>query len=274
MTRLSPDLLAFRRTQATGVAARWGLLTAVVVGALVSLFPGRSSALGTALAAIAGLAYMVLSYRAMLVSREALEAPDRLASGDLAGAEALLTQTLRRFSIFPAQRVIQLFQLATLRRRQGRPAEAVELATAALALRSAPDFRLEIELLRLEALLDLGTLPPAHVALLALLNQPHRLLGQARMTVLRIRYESAIAAHHHLLHDLPAKVNGLDFLPGSIAAESLVRLAAAAQALGQSALADRLLAKSVCLAPVARLCVQFPAQAGALRQAAAGLALL
>lgn len=273
MTRPSADLLAFRRTQAAGVAARWALVMVVVGGAVLSMVPGKNAALGTAIMLAGAAVYVVLSYRAIQVSREALEAPERLASGDLAGAEELLTGTLRRFSIFPAQRVVQLHQLASLRRQQGRFAESIELATAALALRSPPDVRLDTQIIRLEALLDVGDLTSAHRALLALMNEPLRLLEHARLTALRIRYESTIGASHHLINDLQAKVELLDFVPTKTAADSLVRLAVAAESLGQPIMADYLRAKAVCLIPAATLAGVFPAHAEPLRTVAARLGL-
>lgn len=273
MTPASADLLAFRRTQAAGVLARWSLLATAAGGAVMSMFPSRYALAGSIVMLLSAGLYIFLSYRAVQVSREAQDAPERLASGDLAGAEELLTATLRRFSIFPAQRVIQLHQLAAVRHNQGRHKEAIELATAALAFRAPPDLRFSAQLLRLDALLLAGDLPSAHRELLALLSEPLRLVDLARVTALRIRYESTVGATGHLLHDLEPKVRLLSFLPARIAAESLARLALAAQLAGLPDLAGHLCAKALCLIPANLLESQFPALAEHWRSQASSLAL-
>jgi tetratricopeptide (TPR) repeat protein len=137
----SADISAFRRTYVAGVVTRASLLIITVVCAVVATLPGPARAAGTTLLIVAMGVYLLLSWRSMQVSREAMSASLFLARGQKDEAERVLRASLRRFSLFPAHRVIELYHLAALRQGQGRYTEAAELASAVITAQAGPTSR-------------------------------------------------------------------------------------------------------------------------------------
>lgn len=244
----SAELSALRRTVALGWVMRTVVTMLMVSGAMMIVLPASRLA-GSAIFAGGAVLYMVLVWRALQVSREALEAPEFIARGNFAEAEKLLTASLRRFSIFPGQRVVELHHLAVLRQGQGRFAEAAELAGGVLSMRASQPIQLGARMVRLESLLELHELHGAHLMLMGLMAYPMGLAQQVRLLAARCRYESLVGAWAHLLHDLPVKLQLTDAMPPKLFGLTHARLALAARRLGKDSLGRWLLARGMAVMP-------------------------
>lgn len=270
------DISAYRRTYAAGVAARFSLVALTVIGAAMVAVPAWRG-WGMGLVLVSTVAYVVLSHRALRVSRDALEAPDHIARGDTEEAERVIRDALRRFSIFPAHRLVELHHLAVLRHQQKRFAEAAELASAVLqsgtsrlGREAAAAVRTGSALVRLESLLELGDLRSAFAQLQALGATTLPLAESVRLLSARTKYEAAVGAWGHLLHDLPGKTALADLMPAGPYATVHAIWASAARRGGRADLARWLAARAVSVAPdLDELCRTTPDIADLLREEAA-----
>lgn len=264
----STDLLAFRRTLATGTAARFFLVLAAMAGTAIYVFPLGNPTLGAALFAAAALVYFYLSWKSIAVSRDAMPAHEHLARGNLPEAEQLLTTALRKFSLFPSQRAVELLQLAQLRFEQSRYIESADLANAVLSLRSPAPILASAQLVRLEAVTELLDLPRVHAGLLALAKLPLSHADSARLMYCRTLYEVALSAHDHTLYLLPGKLQLAQALSGPRYARWCLELARSALAAGRHELFDHLVARAVAVGDSANLARKVPDLADAVDKAA------
>jgi hypothetical protein len=212
-TPSSPHISAFNRTLATGVAARIALGAAFFVGLTMLALRIGHAPLAAVLVAGAGGAYAALTWRSLRVSRDATLATDYLARGDLEEAERVLTDSLRQFSLYPRQRLLELYRLALLRQGQGRFIESAELAGAVVTRGAPPAIAVAAGLVRLESLLELGDLHAAHPILTSLMSRGLGLDESARLLASRCRYEAAVGAWDHLLHGIAEKQVLADLMP-------------------------------------------------------------
>ena len=266
----STEVNAFRRTLAAGLLTRYLVMAVMAVGTAMLLLPGQNARLGTILLIAAGGAYALFTWQALQIARDAQLIPERIAQGGADEAEKLLTASLRKFTIYPAQRSAELFHLAQLRHVQGRHHDVAALAGAVAGgiagLRAPPGLQLEARFLELDALLASQRYQEAHRGLITLMNHTLPWQHAARLLASRCQYEYEIGADQHLLHDCMAKAELLGLLPGMAAAESWTRLAAAAKRSlsvdpGSSAnagLSELLFARAVSLAGAPRLTARFP----------------
>lgn len=277
-TLASADIAAFRRTYLLAVLTRLALGLMSFAGATMLLTPvlgGDRWQLGAGLLGGAMAAYLGLSWRAARLSREAQAVTDLMARGESESAEKLLTRSLRRFSLFPRQQVVDLYHLAVLRQGQSRYAEAAELAGAVLqtqqmgrvaVLRLASWQRgwgrgaaggggrqaalvVASSVVRLESLLNLGQYAAAYELMLRLTGIPLGVADRVRLLSSRLRYEVAVGAFDHALASLPWKLKLIDLMPPVPYATANLLLAYAARKTGREPLGRWLVARVMASLP-------------------------
>lgn len=268
----STDLLAFRRTLAAGMVTRFALVSAALVGTAMYMFSSgneRLVGIGAGLFAVSSVAYFYLSWKSLTVSRDAMPAHEHLARGNLPEAEEILTAALRRFSLFPAQRSVELLQLSQLRLSQGRFAESADLAAAVLPLRTPGGVGVAARLLLLEAVTELGDLTRAHKAILDLAGTSLPSADAARLMLCRTRYESAISAFDHVLYALPEKLKLAETLGAVRYGRWCLEVARAARATGRTALMNHMIERAKALMEPGELSRAVPDLADAIDSAGA-----
>lgn len=251
-TPAARDIAAYKRLLLTGFAARMGLCLIFVIGVFLTTFKLAGELTGSLMMALAGVTYMYFTWRSMKLSREAASATDHLARGEIEDAERVLKNSIRAFSIYPAQRVVELYHLAVLRQGQARHAEAAEFASAVLEVRHPPVIGTGAALILLETRLELGDLRGAH-AVLQRLGTPGGTRGtgrldlseQVRLLGSRSRYEMLTGAWEHLLWGLPDKLRLAELMSSEGYAMVHAWWAQAARKLGRNELGRWLLARSI-----------------------------
>lgn len=247
MTPATHDIAAYRRNLFTGLATRLVLGLCFFAGVVLVTFRVGGETTGSAMMASAGVIYMLLTWRSMRVSREAQMATDHLARGELEDAERVIKSSLRAFSLYPGQRVVELYHLAVLRQGQGKFAEAAELAAAVLAIRHPQVIGTGAELISLESKLELNDLPGAYAMLGRLWRKPLELAEQVRLLGSRSRYEMLSGAWEHLLWTLPDKLRLAEQMSPIGYATVHVWWALAAKKLGREELGRWLLRRSLAI---------------------------
>lgn len=253
------EISAFRRTYLVGLTTRIALFVASIVGSILLVTPGAAAGqrvwmIGALMVGASIGLYVYFSWRSIQVSREALEAPEFMARGDLESAEKLLKASIRRFSIFPRHRLVELYHLAVLRQGQRRFAEAAELAgVVQTARQGATVFRggrsmslaATAGLVRIESLLDLADLRGAYAALHEIGRLTLNLQDSVRLLASRVRYEAAVGAWEYALHGLSEKLRLIDMMPPGPYAMATASLALAARKMGRDDLGRWLLARAM-----------------------------
>lgn len=245
MTPSSPHISAFHRGMATGALARFALAFVFVSGlAMLALRVGHAPSAAVMVAGAGGL-FAALTWRSMKVSREAMSAAELLAQGDVEEAERMLGAVIRRFSLYPGERVVDLYHLAVLRQGQGRAAEATELAGAVVSCRVPGPVANAATLICAEAGLDVGNLGLAHQAIVSLSGRSLTLEENLRLLAARCRYEVAIGAWDHLLYGMGEKVALASLMPPQAFANVHLGLARAARQRGREELGRWLVARAM-----------------------------
>lgn len=242
------DVLAFRRSLATGLVARTLLTTAVVIASVLLVFRLGNPSLASGLLFGTLAVYLLLTWRSVVGARAALAAPEHLARGELEQAESVLRRSLRSFTLFPLQRASELYHLAALRQGQGRVTDAAELAQEVLRARKVPpQIATWSRLVLFESLVELGNTADAYPQLQALWQTPLSQSESVRLLAARLRYESDVGAHAHVLLELPEKLVLIDLMSPDQYVRTHLHLARAAKAQSLPALTDWLLTRALSL---------------------------
>ncbi|MFN4243853.1 MAG: hypothetical protein ACK4PI_11530 [Tepidisphaerales bacterium] len=230
------DVAAFRRSWVLGVTMRRALLLLVLACAVLFVFSLGSVLVagGIFLAAVVAFAY--LEWRANKLNRRVDAAVDQMDSGDLDAVEAALCGAIRSLTLYPERRAADLLHLARVRYLQQRYGEAARLAGTVGRLRRGVPEKLTWlgHRMALGVALEIGDTRSAYESLTQLSRVQLPPSDAGWFVLSRTRYELAVGAYGHVLHDLVGKLRQVGTLPAMHQAAFCVVAAEAADASGRA----------------------------------------
>jgi hypothetical protein len=223
----------FRRDLTLGAFLRAALLGGAFACVAMNLIPVAKPVDGTVLLMGIGFVWLVLSYRSMKGQRLAAESPSLIAAGHFDEAEQQIEAALRSFSLFRSAKVLSLHHLALLRHAQKRWQEAASLCRALLSqkLRTLRGIDRPSRLLLADALLELGDVQGAYVALSSLYNERLSLGEAMNLLAVQLDYEARIGAWEAMLPKGAAykRVQLAELMPAASSARAQAFMALAAK---------------------------------------------
>lgn len=224
-------LAQVRRTGVMAMIVRIALLVAMTCGfVLVSM--GQTAIGGALMAAVIAILF-TLATRSMRAQQTLGRASTLIGTGDLDGAEEVLAEVVRGFSLHRGPRLGALQNLAALRHAQRRFPEAAAIASELLRSRRPDDqTNRTLRLMLAECSLEMNDLATAHRAL----TQIGPLLPvreMLKMLELQVDYCVRVSAWQAALDQLPMKIELAELLPADAAARVQALLAVAAKKLGR-----------------------------------------
>jgi hypothetical protein len=248
-----------RRDLTLSSALKLGLLLAAVAALVLPGLIGLKGSDLLVLMVVGGI-WAVLSFRSLQGSRLAAAFPGLIASGQYSIAEEQIEQSLRRFSISRAAKLLSIHHLAVLRHAQRRWPDAAALSRALLSQRlgSLKGLSRQSRLILADALLEMGELPGAYDAMAALYREHLPLAEALALQAVQVDYQARIGAWNQMCDQIAAKCQLADLMPPPAAVRVQALLALAARKAGRDDWAEWLKRRVELLCDVQELCTRRP----------------
>ncbi len=243
-----------QRDLALGALVKGSLL----LGAGLVLFVGpifNWGANGTIVLAGIAIVWILLSHRSARAGRGVMDAPSLIASGRFEDAETLLDSALRAFSVFRTVKLLSVHNLSLLRHAQRRFQDSAVLCRAIQRqkLGGLSGLLRPSRLILADSLLQLGDLHGTYQTLTEVYRQRLSLGEATSLLVLQLDYEWRVGAWSNMLMNLPSKIQLVELMNSSDAAQSQGLLALAAHRANQPELSRWLGRRAELLADPATL---------------------
>jgi len=239
---------ALRRDRAVSMLVRTflagGLLLGFVGGAMIG-----SLAASMIMFMAVGLAWAALTYRSALSAAAAADSPSLIATGQFDEAENLIEQAIRKPSVFPNAKLVNLHHLAVLRHAQRKWADSARLSRALLSqrLKSNQLLARASQLMLADALVELNDLPGAFESLSRMYSQKLSLDEALALLSVQLDYEAKVGAWEAMVRNIASRVQMAELMPTKESARSQALLGLAALKTGRPDWAGWLKSRAVLL---------------------------
>lgn len=239
----------------------WVIHALLVVGLAGGMVVGSLTGIPSVLiAAIPCTIWVLLAFNGMRETRNAMQWPMLIASGQLEEAERQIEQAISGFSVLRSVKLLSLHQLAVLRMAQRNWADAAQLSRALAGHRHGKDPSLQrASMLVLGgAAVRLGDLQEAYRVVVTLRGMALALDEQLTLLLVESAYLAKIGAWNELVHGIDAKARLAELMPTEVAAQTQGYLALGARHAGRVDWESYLVHRCGLLMEPARLCVEEP----------------